>query len=126
MGRRDDMPSACARISASNSTPTVAVMVVGVLIAALTSIGNVKTTWSFSAFTVLVYYALTNLAAIRMTESERLYPKIIPWLGLVSCLSLAFWVEPHIWGIGLGFIAGGFVLQRTIRRLSRSGATPRN
>lgn len=116
MGRRGDMPRSFATISASGSTPTVAVIVIGILIAALTLIGNVKTTWSFSAFTVLVYYALTNLAAIRLSEGERLYPRAIAWLGLVACLSLAFWVEPAIWGIGLGFLLGGLVLQRAMHR----------
>lgn len=122
MGRRSDMPDSFAKISQSNSTPTVAVCVIGTVIATLTLIGNVKTTWSFSAFTVLVYYALTNLAAIRLDENERLYPRVIPWLGLFTCLSLAFWVEPHIWVIGLGFILGGLILQGMIHRLSRFGA----
>ncbi len=117
MGRRGDMPSSFARINESNSTPTVAVIVVGLLIATLTLIGNVKTTWSFSAFTVLVYYTLTNLAATRLTACQRLYPRAIPWLGLITCLSLAFWVEPQIWGIGLGFIMGGLILQWMIHRL---------
>ncbi len=31
-------------------------------------IGNVKTTWSFSALHVLIYYAITNMAAINMSE----------------------------------------------------------
>jgi APA family basic amino acid/polyamine antiporter len=38
----------------------------GAVIAGLALLGNVKTTWSFSAFTVLIYYAITNLAALRM------------------------------------------------------------
>ena len=116
MGRRGDMPRSFATISASGSTPTVAVIVISILIAALTLIGNVKTTWSFSASTVLVYYALTNLAAMRLSESERLYPRALAWLGLIACLSLAFWVEPRIWGIGLGFLLGGLVLQRAMHR----------
>lgn len=117
MGRRGDLPSIVAKIGGEESTPTFAVIAVGILIALLTLIGDVKTTWSFSAFTVLVYYALTNLSAIRLTESERLYPMIIPWIGLFSCLSLAFWVEPRIWVIGLVFIVGGLVFQWAFRRL---------
>ena len=42
-------------------------------------VGDVKLTWSFSAFTVLMYYAITNLCAIRMKPWERLYPI---WLGV--------------------------------------------
>lgn len=115
MGRRGDVPRGLANINESNSTPSVAVVVVGILVALLTLIGNMKTTWSFSAFTVLVYYALTNLSAIGLTESERLYPRFIPWLGLLTCLSLAFWVEPRIWIVGLAFIGGGLALQWLFR-----------
>ena len=68
------------------------------------------------AFTVLVYYALTNLAAIRLSDEERLYPRAVPWLGLFSCLSLALWVEPRIWGIGLTLIAGGLLFQFVTRK----------
>jgi basic amino acid/polyamine antiporter, APA family len=75
----------------------------------LAAIGSVKTTWSFSAFTVLVYYALTNLAALRMPRQARLYPRWIPALGLFCCLGLAFWVEPRIWAAGLALIASSAV-----------------
>jgi APA family basic amino acid/polyamine antiporter len=115
MARRGDLPRCFASISTSNATPTAAVIATGILIAALTLVGNVKTTWSFSALTVLVYYALTNLAAIRLTESERLYPREISWLGLVTCLSLAFWVEPRIWMVGLGLIIAGLGLRSFCR-----------
>ena len=119
MGRRGDFPRVLGRLDKSESTPTVAVIAMGVVIALLTLIGDVKTTWSFSAFTVLVYYALTNLAATRLSNEERLFSRPIPWLGLLSCLSLAFWVEPRIWGVGLALIAGGLVFQYLMRWMTR-------
>ncbi len=109
MGRRRDLPACFASINPRRTTPFVAVMGVGILIAALVLSGNVKTTWSLSAFTVLVYYALTNAAAIRMPASERRYPLFIPWLGLLSCLFLAFWVEQFVWIVGLGIIGAGLM-----------------
>ncbi|MEZ6127199.1 MAG: APC family permease [Planctomycetaceae bacterium] len=118
MGRRGDLPYVLGRLSESESTPAAAVVAVGVAIGLLTLIGDVKTTWSFSAFTVLVYYALTNLAATRLSDQERLYPRLIPWLGLISCLSLAFQVQPRIWGIGLALIASGLIFQFVRRRMT--------
>jgi APA family basic amino acid/polyamine antiporter len=109
MARRSEMPSSLAKVVGSAATPYLAVIVIGVVIAALALTGNVKTTWSFSAFTVLVYYAITNLAATRLSDAERLYPRVIPWLGLAACLFLAFWVQPRIWLVGLGLIAAGLV-----------------
>jgi APA family basic amino acid/polyamine antiporter len=120
MGRRRDIPSIFARVGGSAATPWPAVILVSGLIAGLVLTGDVKTTWSFSAFTVLIYYAITNLAAIQMTEDERLYPRLIPWLGLFSCLFLAFWVETLVWMIGLGLIAGGLLWHWLFARLTRT------
>lgn len=118
MARRGDMPALFARVDAKYSSPMAAVLLVGAIIAGLTAIGSVKTTWSFSAFTVLVYYALTNLAALRLPPEARLYPRWIPVAGLVCCLGLAFWVEPAIWAAGLCLIAIGLVWHIVARRLS--------
>lgn len=109
MARRGDMPVVFARVEAKSSSPVAAVLLVGGIIAGLVTIGSIKTTWSFSAFTVLVYYALTNLAALRLPREVRLYPRWIPATGLVCCLGLAFWVEPTIWAAGLSLIMMGLV-----------------
>jgi basic amino acid/polyamine antiporter, APA family len=122
MGRRKDVPSVFAQLDRSGTTPYPAVIAIGVGVVGLVLIGNVRITWSFSAFTVLVYYALTNLSAIWLSASERLYPRFIPWLGLTSCLFLAFWVEQWIWMIGLGLIALGLVWHFVAGRLSRTAS----
>ena len=122
MGRRLDMPALLARLNKSRTTPYWAVLVVGFVIAGLVLIGNVKTTWSFSAFTVLIYYAITNLAALRLSAEQRLYPPWIAGLGLTACLFLAFWVERQTWLVGLGLIFGGLLwhaLARWITSFSR-------
>ena len=118
MGRRRDMPTAVAMIDEARSTPTVAVIVMGVAVAALVLVGSVKVTWSFSAFTVLVYYAITNLAALRLPVERRLYPRWISWAGLAACVFLAFWVEPVYWLAGAGMIALGLVVQAVMQRRS--------
>lgn len=117
MGRRRDMPRALAHLNQQQTTPYWAVIGVGVAIALLVLLGNVKTTWSFSAFNVLIYYAITNLAAVRLSSDERLYPQWIAWLGLGSCLFLAFWVEATIWQIGLGLIVAGLIWHAIRKRL---------
>jgi len=124
MARRGDMPALFARVDAKSSSPVAAVLLVGVIIGGLAAIGSVKTTWSFSAFTVLVYYALTNLAALRLPPEARLYPRWIPAAGLVCCLGLAFWVEPAIWAAGLGLIAVGLAWHAVARRISGRAAAP--
>ncbi len=123
MGRRGDMPRAVARLDAANTTPWVAVLVVGAAIALLAGLGSIRTAWSFSAFTVLIYYAITNVAALRLGADERRFHPIFAWVGLVGCLGLAFWVEPRIWGVGLGVIAAGLAWHAVAGRVAqRAGA----
>jgi APA family basic amino acid/polyamine antiporter len=119
MGRRGDVPHLFAGLDEEATTPTAAVVAVGGLIAALALLGDVETTWSFSAFTVLIYYALTNLAALRLPAADRLYPPWIAWAGLAGCLGLAFWVDPVVWAAGLGLIAAGLGWHAVARRLAR-------
>ncbi|QDV77994.1 APC family permease [Botrimarina mediterranea] len=109
MARRGDLPRVLARVNGETASPTAAVMTTGVVIAGLAALGSVKAAWSFSAFTVLGYYALTNFAALRLRPEERLYPVWTAWVGLASCLFLAFWVEPRVWLAGVGLIALGLV-----------------
>lgn len=109
MGRRNDLPKVTARVKEKTSSPNIAVILVGVIVAGLAATGSIKTTWSFSAFTVLIYYAITNLSAIRLPAEDRLYWRAIPWLGLSACVFLAFWVDWQIWLTGLALIALGLV-----------------
>ncbi len=120
MGRRRDMPALFERLNKSATTPTWATLGVGALVAGLVLIGDIKTTWSFSAFTVLVYYAITNLAALKLPAAQRLYPRWIALLGLLSCLFLAFWVEWQTWLTGLGMIVAGLAWHWMMRRRRRA------
>ena len=120
MGRRGDMPAITTKINAAGTTPYVAVIAVGVFMTGLVFLGDVKTTWSFSAFTVLTYYAINNLAALRIAKDQQLYPRFFPVCGLCSCLFLANWVGWQIWCIGLGLIIIGLFwhyIRRTCRKL---------
>jgi APA family basic amino acid/polyamine antiporter len=117
MGRRRDMPVAVARVTKTGRTPEVAVVTVGVLIAILVLIGDIRTTWSFSAFTVLLYYAITNLAAYQLPAEKRRYPRAIAALGLLACLFLAFWVEPAIWLTGTLLVVIGLGWRWMMRKL---------
>lgn len=112
MARRGDLPKYLARLNARQTTPVPAVLTVAVIIALLTLIGNVKTTWSFSAFSVLIYYAITNLAALKLPSDQCFCPRWLAYLGLYGCLGLAFWVEPLVWLTGLGFIGLGCLWHR--------------
>lgn len=107
MARRREMPAALEHVSPSTSSPTRAVWVIGVVIAALVLLGDIQTTWSFSAFSVLVYYGITNLAVLYLPAEARRFPRWIAVAGLVSCFGLAFFVAWQIWLTGLGLLVVG-------------------
>lgn len=117
MGRRRDMPAATAALNRAGTTPHIAVITIAIVIGCLVSIGSIKPVWSFSAFTVLVYYAITNWCAIQLPASQRLYPRWIAWTGLIGCLTLAFFVEWHIWVFGLGVLIGGLIWHALAERI---------
>jgi APA family basic amino acid/polyamine antiporter len=116
MARRRDVPFALSRVHAGTKSPVPAVITTSIIIGALVLSGDVVFTWSFSAFTVLIYYSITNLSAFLMPKELRLYPRIIPALGLFGCLFLAFWIDPEIWIWGIGLIIIG-LLWHTIAKL---------
>jgi basic amino acid/polyamine antiporter, APA family len=121
MARRRDVPSILARINPQSKSPVASVLVTSLIIAILVMSGDIVFTWSFSAFTVLIYYAITNLSALMLPTDLRLYPRMIPVTGLFGCLFLAFWIEPGIWIPGLILIGIGLVWHAVARRFKLSG-----
>ena len=111
MGRRRDVPAVFGKVHQNTGVPRVATFGVTIVITLLVLCGDVKMTWSFSAFTVLIYYALTNLCAIRLTDAERFFPKWISVVGLFGCLFLAFWIDWQVLLAGIGVLATGQLWQ---------------
>ena len=117
MGRQGDLPPLFARVSVDGAAPPAAVIVVGILVAIPAASGSVESAWAFSAFSVLIYYAITNLAALRLPREQRMFP---PWIaigGLAACLFLAIWVPVRIWLVGLGLIVIGLAWKAAMPRL---------
>jgi basic amino acid/polyamine antiporter, APA family len=117
MGRRRDMPAALSEVAPSGS-PVTAVVWTGAVIGGTALIGDVRVTWAFSAFTVLLYYAITNLAALRLPADDRRFPRWVAWAGLAACAFLAWWVDPLTWLAGFGLLAAGFGARAILRRRS--------
>ncbi|MFW5811813.1 MAG: APC family permease [Alkalispirochaetaceae bacterium] len=117
MGRRGDMPLFLGRLR--NNTPLPAVLTMGAVIAGIVLVGDIRLTWSFSAVTVLVYYAITNAAALALPSESRRFPRGIALFGLLGCLTLALFVDPEVLLTAAGVLIIGF-LWFFIRKSSRS------
>ncbi len=123
MARRRDVPHGLAKINPENQSPATAVWVTGGIIGLLVLSGDVVFTWSFSAFTVLIYYAITNLSALFLPADLRLYPRVIPALGLFGCLFLAFWIDPKIWLFGILLIIVGLAWHAVVFKYQKKNST---
>lgn len=107
MGRRGDVPLLFSRLNRSGTAPTPAVIAVGVVVAAIVLIGDVHLTWSFSAFTVLIYYGITNAAALALPPERRRYGRWVSVMGLLGCIGLACFVETRVLVVGLTLVLLG-------------------
>lgn len=127
MGRRGDLPAALAHLGTAHDAPAPqrAILAVGFAIALIALTGNARLTWSVSAVTVLLYYGLTNLAALRLPAAQRSLPRAQSIAGLVGCLSLAAFVEPSALVIGLAWLASGLVVRGLVRLLGQSSSGTR-
>ena len=117
MARRSDLPTSLAAID-RRGVPLRATLAVATVIGALVLIGDVKLAWSFSATTVLIYYALTNLCAIRVDSTERIFPVGFAWFGLFGCCGLVLFIPWQMLVVVASLIALGMLL----RWLRESGA----
>jgi APA family basic amino acid/polyamine antiporter len=115
MARRGDLPRLFSNLT-GRGNPALAILAVGASILALVLTGNIETVWSFSAFTVLIYYAITNIAALRLNPAQRLYPRWISAAGLLGCLALAAFIPVPVWLAGAGLLALGLGVRYFMNR----------
>jgi APA family basic amino acid/polyamine antiporter len=116
MARRGDMPRFLAAVDHRHRVPGRAVLVIGGSAAIVAATGSLRGVASAAAFAILVYYAIANLAALRMPAAAKLYPDVIPWVGLVACSVLAFSLDFRVVSIGVGCLAVGVVGRAVLRR----------
>ncbi len=117
MARRGDVPRSHGFIWNRTSTPPWAVIDVSIIIAILVLVGDFTFAWRLSAFTVLIYYAITNLSALRLQPEQRFIPRWVAVTGLVLCSTLAFCIPPGTWVIGLVVLLAGFITRWLMRTL---------
>lgn len=109
MARRAELPTGLARIG-SRGTPWRADIAGGVLAVVVAVLAGPVAAIALSACSVLVYYAVINLAALRLAPPERRWPVWTSWLGLVLCLGLAVLLPFAQVLITAGALAAGWTL----------------
>lgn len=95
--------------------PAAAVIAVTLGIAGLCLFGDVRVAWTFSAASVLIYYAVTNVAALRLSRKQRLFPRWLSGVGLGGCIGLAAFVPRACWLWMVLAMAADFALRQMLR-----------
>jgi basic amino acid/polyamine antiporter, APA family len=88
MARRRELPASLALIS-SRGTPWRADVAGGLITIGIAALAGPVAAIALSACSVLVYYAVINLAALRLSPGERSWPRWTSVLGLLLCVGFA-------------------------------------
>ncbi len=119
MAHERDLPRPLAAVHPTRRIPYVAEIVVAIAVIVAVLSGGLVATLSFSAFAVLLYYAVTNAAALRLTASERRWPRWLAWIGLVSCLLLAASLPWQTIALGVAALAIAMMSRAVVRIRTR-------
>ena len=90
MAANRDLPGFFAAVHPRYRVPHRAELAVGLIVAAVAAVADIRSAIGVSSFAVLVYYAITNAAAWTLRPDERRWPRLLAGLGLFGCLTLAF------------------------------------
>ncbi|MGA5543919.1 APC family permease [Mycobacterium sp. NPDC051198] len=110
MARDHHLPHALAAVHPRFAVPHRAEVLVGIVVAILAAVVDLRGAIGFSSFAVLLYYAIANAAAWTLGR------RVIPALGLVGCLVLAFSLPLASVLAGLAVVALGAVIYGMRRR----------
>lgn len=98
MAVQRDMPALFASVHPRYQVPHRAELAVGALVALVIGVADLRAAIGFSAFTILFYYAVTNVAALRLRHRAS---TVTAWAGLAGCgvLALSLPLESVLGGL---------------------------
>jgi APA family basic amino acid/polyamine antiporter len=116
MADERDLPTWLAAVHPRSRTPHHAEIVVGLIVAGLVLVADLRDAIGFSSFAVLVYYGVTNAAAITLSKPERRSPRLIALVGLLGCAVLAFTLPWSSIAVASAVLVVGLVGRASYRR----------
>lgn len=116
MARDRHLPHALSTVHPRFRVPHRAELLVGVAVAVLAATIDVRGAIGFSSFAVLTYYAIANASAFTLRPEERRPARVIPVVGVVGCVVLAFALPVSSVIAGAAVLGIGIVVD-VIRRM---------
>ncbi|MFV8186502.1 APC family permease [Streptomyces sp. AF1B] len=107
MTRDRHLPGVLSAVHPRFQVPHRAELVVGVVVAVLAATVDVRGAIGFSSFGVLAYYAVANASAWTLNPAPT--TRVLPALGLLGCVVLAFSLPVLSAVVGAGVLAVGVI-----------------
>lgn len=103
MAANSDLPRFFSVVHPQYKVPHRAELAVGLIIASIVGFADLRGAIGFSSFAILMYYSIANVASLKLSINERLWPKFMAALGLLGCVVVAF-------SLPMTALIGGFIL----------------
>lgn len=116
MAANRDLPHSLSAVHPLNRVPHRAELLVGLIVAFVVCLADLRSAIGFSSFAILAYYSLANIAAWVLPKEQRRWPRWMSALGCVSCAGIAFSLPPTSIVGGLFLLALGTGYYRFTRK----------
>ncbi len=103
MASNHDLPHFLSAVHSTHKVPHRAEFVVGIIVASIVAVSDIRSAIGFSSFAVLTYYAIANAAAWTLRDNQRTFPKWMAVVGFAACVLIAFSLP------SLSVISGGIL-----------------
>ncbi|MGW0929421.1 APC family permease [Streptomyces sp. NPDC002644] len=115
MARDRHLPGALAAVHPRFRVPHRAELAVGTVVAVAAATADLRGAIGFSSFGVLLYYAIANASAWTLNRSAA--SRVLPGVGLLGCLLLAFALPVASVVAGAAVVLAGALVHRIRRTL---------
>ncbi len=117
MAREHDLPQLFTKLD-KRVTPYYTVLVFGFIMTILSLFTNLLQAIALANFGSLLYYLITNYAAFKL--EERVYPRIIPALGIITCIALLLFLSKEAWIIGCIVLLAGVAFYYLMKKWQKT------
>jgi APA family basic amino acid/polyamine antiporter len=111
MARKRDLPAFLEKVHPRHKVPHTGIFLSGGIVILLSIFGTLEFIVAAATFTILLYYSIANLAAMRMKKEHKLYSDAVPVVGLITCLAMAASLEWRTIIAGISLLIAGLLLR---------------
>jgi APA family basic amino acid/polyamine antiporter len=114
MARNGDFPKLLSKMR--NVNPINSVIVTSAIVLAIVLTASLVQVAALTSLTILIYYAITNISALKLNSIEKRFPRFVAIAGLISCVVLVVFLPLEQWIWTLLLLASG-IAYLIIRKL---------